>query len=118
MKRVVASIENRQELINQVDELYTKLCDEGRDFAAEDILEKYHASEDDSGEEGFMTTMSNDDLKNAAAELKALFRTNSAQSIIDAMNAGDVSAEDAVVYLASILADNDIEWSSDALLGN
>ena len=56
---------SRNELMDTIDTLYHYLGDK-----IEHILSKHNASTDDSGEEGYFQTMSDDDMRNAFYEIK------------------------------------------------
>ena len=87
----------REKLVDQLDEIYSKLCRNGMEDTAEDILYSNNASEDDSSDAGFMSTMSNQDIKNAISEMQAAFSSmhpDSVQSMIYAINSGTLDASD------------------------
>lgn len=87
----------REKLVDQLDEIYSELCRNGMEDTAEDILYNNNASEDDSSDEGFMSTMSNQDIKNAISEMQAAFSSmypDSVQSMIYAINSGTLDASD------------------------
>ena len=87
---------NREQLIDKLDEVYHRLCREGLDEHAENILINNNASENDSDpDEGFMTTMSDSDLRNAIKEMEAVYRSmfpDTAEGIIHAINEGTLDA--------------------------
>lgn len=80
---------NRTKLIGELDSMYTKMYQNGLANEAEDILNNNNASEDDSdSNEGFMATMSDDDLQNAITEMKQAYskvHPDSVQSMIYAL---------------------------------
>lgn len=87
---------SREQLIDKLDEVYTRLCHEGLDYQAEDILINNNASDNDSDpDEGFMSTMSDSDLKKAIKEMEALYSSmfpDTVEGIIHAINAGTLDA--------------------------
>lgn len=89
---------DRQLLLAQLDEIYEDMCKAGLDANADDILTNNNASEDDSGEEGFMKTMSNEDIQNAINEMKramSLLAGDSAQAILFQIESGVYDASSA-----------------------
>lgn len=83
---------NREQLIDKLDYWYDIVCGMGMASTAEDILFNNNASEDDSDpDEGFMVTMSDEDIANAIAELKEVhdkINPQTLQAMIYALNSG------------------------------
>ena len=82
----------RKQLMEKLDKMYNRLMAEGNlEAQVEDILMDNNASEDDSDpDEGFMATMSDQDIMNAIEELKQVYNkmTNvTVQDMIDEINA-------------------------------
>lgn len=97
MKKVILcnNSVDRVKLTDKLDSIYHKLCMEGNEGKAEAILIKYNASEDDSDEEeGFMSTMSDDDIRNAIREMNQEFNgnSNSVQNMIHSLQSNSVDA--------------------------
>lgn len=95
----------RARLTDELDWIYTKMCQDGLESEAEDILVNNNASEDDSDpDEGFMATMSDYDLQNAITEMKQAYSKvypEGLQSMITALISGtlDVSNDYADGFL-------------------
>ena len=81
----------RDELVNTLDSLYNEMIKSDLGDMAEDILDDNNASPDDSGSEGFMTTMSDRNLLDAIREMRAALAKvdpDSVQSMIYLINSG------------------------------
>lgn len=87
---------NREQLIDKLDQAYNELCREGFDEQAEYILINNNASDDDSDpDEGFMATMSDNDLRKAIKEMEALYSSlfpDTVEAMIHAINGGTLDA--------------------------
>lgn len=88
----------REKLIDKLDLIYEKMCKDGLESEAEDILVNNNASEDDSDpDEGFMATMSDYDLQNAITEMEQAYSKvdlDSVQSTIYALISGTLDVSD------------------------
>ena len=81
----------RNELVDTLDSLYNEMRKADLGDLAEDVLDDNNASSDDSGPEGFMTTMSDKNLIDAIREMRAALANTdpgSVQSMIYLINSG------------------------------
>lgn len=83
----------RDKLVDTLNSLYDEMRESGLGDMAEDILDDNNASPDDSGYEGFMTTMSDKNLLDAIREMRAALAKvdpGSVQSMIYLINSGSL----------------------------
>ena len=86
---------NREKLTDALDYWYDKVCGIGMDSEADDIILNNNASEDDSDpNEGYMVTMSDEDIANAIAELKAIHDRINPQTLQDMIYALNSNTQD------------------------
>lgn len=102
---------NRKQLIDKIDKYYeSESVYDKYGSQIEEILDAHHANPDDSGDEGFYSTMSIDDLTKSLEEIEELVGKSRVLAIqFDVEVPDGVYAEEVISFFNDALADSIVQ---------